>query len=88
MATYSASEAERKTICCFLLCHETKQFLNKSQVPLVLFLSDLKPATLELEKPTKLHSLPLGNQRSWCEVPLRHLKTIFTILKCDSLGGA
>lgn len=42
----------------------------------------------ESEKPINLNWLPLRNQRQWCEVLLRHLKIIFTILKWDSLGDA
>lgn len=55
--------------------------------PLVLYISDdFHPAKLESENPTKLHSLHLGNQRLWCDVPLIYLKILLRILKWDSLG--
>jgi len=87
-ATYSATAVERTTLCCFLLCHEIKQFPNKWHLQLVPFRSDLQPAKSESKNPTNQQELPLGYHNLKLVVPLKYLKINFTIFKYDSLWEA
>jgi len=86
VATYSASAVDKATETCFLLCQLTKEFENKWQVPLVLFLSDLQPVKSESEKPTNEQSLPLEYHSPYFGVPDRYRSIRLTAFRWDSLG--
>ena len=57
---YSRSVVDKATHACFLLFQWTRLFLNKWQVPLVLFLSNLHLEKSEFEYPTREIWTPLG----------------------------
>ena len=50
-ATYSASAVERATLCCFLLCHEIKQFPKKMTCTTCAFSIWLATSKIGIRKP-------------------------------------
>lgn len=69
---YIFSLSGRKEKAMLFLIMLGNQTISKNMTNTTsIFLFGLHPVKLESGKPTKLHSLPLGNQRLWYEVPLR-----------------
>ena len=80
---YSASTIEREIESYFLLDQETSIWPRNWQVPLLLFLSILLPAS---EKPMSSKDDFLGYHKPKFWVPKRYLKMRLSAIKWDSLG--